>query len=142
MLLYTFRTAPFKEKLLEMNTKIFVFGRLKEDFKILSKKILEERPDYVIGMAASNTTSQFESNAINQFNNSKKIVHDGEKHLPLHIPENAIFPTSQEASDTFCNWTAYKIAKLIQDNKLETKMVFTHIKHEDVDLFLNSLSKM
>ncbi len=140
MILYTFRTAPFTEKLLETNVNAFVFGRMKEDFVILSEKILKEKPDFIIGMAGAQE-SRFEKKAINQFND-KKVAQDGEEELNLHVPENAIFPISEKATNSFCNWTAYKIAKLVKDNKLKTKIVFAHLENKDVANFLDFITEL
>lgn len=141
MLIYTFRSTSFTEKLLETNTRVFVFGRMKEDFEVLSKKILAEKPDFIVGIAGAQE-SRFESKAINQFNQTKKVAQDGMPELNLHVPKNPIFPVAEKATDSFCNWTAYKIAKLIKENKLDTKMMFAHVHNKDMNSFLDYLSEL
>jgi len=121
--------------------KVFVFNRLKEDLEVLSKKILSERPDFVVGITGARDISHFKSWAINQFN-EKKVLQNGEQHLDLHIPENPVFLVSSEADNTFSNYAAYKIANLIKENKLDTKMVFAHVKNKDMNEFLDYLAEL
>lgn len=139
MIIYSFRTAPFKDKLLEINTNSFIFSKLNEDFDMLSRQILKEKPDYIIGIAHSNNESRFESKTINQFNKKKKIALEGPRQLDLHVPQDAIFKVAGNASDSFCNWTAYKISKLVHDHKLGTKVVFAHVNENDLNPLLESL---
>ncbi len=127
-LYYTFRTNKFKDKIPEA----FIFGKLKEDFEVFSKRILEENPDLILGIAKS-SKSQLEQFAINQFNKNKIIDKNGPKSINLYIPNKTSINKSKKTSDSFCNWTTYKIAKLLLDNNLNTKIAFAHIKEEDLD---------
>lgn len=142
MLIYSFRTAPFKEKLLEMPARTFIFGRMKEDFAILSERMLKENPEFIVGIAHSDSESRFEAKAVNQFNGTKKVVQEGPQYIDLHLPQNPIFAASDKPTDSFCNWTAYKLTKFAKDKKLRTKVVFAHVNHKDIDAFLDSLTKL
>jgi hypothetical protein len=142
MILYSFRTAPFKETLLEMQAQTFIFGRLKEDFALLSERMLKENPEFIVGIAHSEDETRFEARAINQFNGTKKVAQEGPQYVDLHVPQQAIFKSSDKPSDSFCNWTAYKLTKFAKDKKLRTKVVFAHVNHKDIDAFLDSLTKI
>ncbi len=140
VIIYTFRTNPFKEKIIQLNQNTFIFGKLKEDFKIISKRIREERPEYIIGIANFPGKSKCESRAVNKFTKNKKIEKRGEESFNLFFPENASFEISKSVSDSFCNWTMYKISKLIKDEKLNSKLIFVHLNEKDFQKFLDFLS--
>jgi hypothetical protein len=133
MLVYTFRTNPFKDKLKEIFPDIFIFDKLNEDFKIFSNKILKEKPDKILGIAKSDI-SQSETKTINQFNN-KKIDKNGRENYNLTPWSN--FDISKKPTTSFCNWTMYKIAKFIEDNNLNTKLSFVHLSKKDLDKLIN-----
>lgn len=131
-MIFTFRTNPFKEKLQSKYGKVFVFGSLKKDLETFSAEVLKNKPQYIIGIAHSNF-SRFESKAINRFNRTKKINKKGKDEISLFIPQNNSFKASTNTIDSFCNWTAYKIAQLIEENKLDTKIMFVHLGEKDLD---------
>jgi len=132
-MIYTFRTNPFKSKLIENFPNSFVFGKLNEDFQKFSQLIEKEKPSLVLGIAASNSLSRFEPKTINQFNGNKKIVPMGIKELPLFVPLNAPLEISKISRDSFCNWSMYKIANFIRENELNTNLSFAHVNEKDVD---------
>jgi signal recognition particle receptor subunit beta len=131
-LTYTFRTFPFKEKI----PSAFVFGKLNEDFKMFSNKILIERPDLIVGIANNSNNSRFEKLTINRFNKIKKISRNGPDSFELNLPPNPSFSISINTTDSFCNWTTYKIKEFLKNNSLNTKLIFVHINEKD----LNKLS--
>lgn len=122
VLIYTFRTSPFTAELEEQfGQKPFIFGRLKEDLEKFKKLIDETQPELIIGFAKSPYKySLIEAKAINRFNKSKSIVKNGVAEYKLHLPEQ--IPTGmkvrQEGTDSFCNWTMYKLAAYVEDSKL------------------------
>lgn len=124
ILVYTFRTCPFKDKLNEP----FIFGKLKEDFKNFSEIIKKQKPELVIGIA-NNNKSVIEQYAINKFN--KGIINKKGKEL-YELHTNNSLPISNKPTKSFCNWTAYKISELIEKEKLNTKLIFAHIKENDL----------
>ncbi len=128
ILYYTFRTCPFKDKIPDA----FVFGKLKEDLIAFIEKIRSEKPDIIMGIAKSGNSSYFERIAINQFNNAKKISKDGKEFYELSLPKNPIFAVSNNSTDSFCNWTAYKIADFLENNGLNTRLRFIHLREEDL----------
>ena len=137
LLIYTFRTNPFKDKLIRNFPESFIFGKLKEDFQKFSELITRETPSLVLGIASSNSSSRFEPIAINQFNVNKKIVPMAPTSLPLFIPRNVPLETSKITTDSFCNWSMYQIANFIENNELDTKLSFAHVNEEDVDDMIN-----
>src|SRR3989339_613560 len=124
ILTYTFRTCPFKDKLNEP----FIFGKLKDVLKTFFEIIKKQKPELVIGIAKSNK-SVIEKYAINKFNNGV-INKKGKESYELHT--NNLLPISNKPTNSFCNWTAYKISELIEKEKLNTKLIFTHIKEKDL----------
>lgn len=129
ILVYTFRTNPFRYKI----PGVFIFGKLKQDFDKFSKEIIEKKPEIILGISATKRSSRFEKEAINQFNNNKKINKDGPNSIQLHIPKETKINIANRTYDSFCNWTAYKIAKLVEDEQLNTKVMFAHIQEKDLE---------
>lgn len=135
-LIYTFRTFPFKDKI----PVLFIFGKLKEDFEIFSNLILNEKPEIIIGIAKNESFSCFEKQTINRFNKDKKISKHGKEFFELYIPTDS-FAFSNKATDSFCNWTCYKIKEFIENNNLNIKLSFIHINEKDLDK-LNKLLRI
>lgn len=134
VLFYTFRSCSFKDRI----PNAFVFGSLKSDFLIFARKVLSEHPDLIIGIAKGNV-SVYEPKAINSFNKTKMINKTGVTSYALSILDMPKFPVSKFASDSFCNWTMYKVSELIAKNNLNTKLVFIHLNEKDLSLALSSL---
>ncbi len=130
-LIYTFRTCPFKEKI----PKAFIFGKLKQDFLLFSKKILINKPKIIIGVAKSRDSSHFEKLIINQFNKTKKINLNGKDSFNLYTPKNPPFSISDKPTNSFCNWTSYKIKELIEEKNLDAKLIFIHLNEKDINKF-------
>src|SRR3989344_4304635 len=125
----TFRTFPFKDKI----PRAFVFEKLNKDFITFSEKILRKKPEIIIGIAKSENSSRFEKLAINQFNKTKKVSLGGKNSFDLDLPENLIFPVSDKPTNSFCNWTAYKLKEFLDNNKLDIKLIFVHIGEKDIN---------
>ncbi len=113
--------------------QIALFGKFNADFLEFSKKILLEKPEIVIGIAKSENSSRFEKLAINCFNKTKKISSSGRDYFNLDLPENIVFSISNSPTDSFCNWTTYKIKEFLERNNLDTKLVFVHINEKDLN---------
>jgi len=138
-LVYTFRTYPWLDELKSaVGQDIFIFGNLKIDldkFKIL---IDSEHPDSIIGIAKSpRHNSQLEPYAINIFN-GKKIDKESSKDLyELCCPNINNIMINNTPTNSFCNWTMFKIAQYLDTRKCDTKFTFIHIKKEDLSLLSN-----
>lgn len=128
---YTFRTFNKKDQLKNIFDNLFIFGKLRDDLQLFSEEILSLQPDYVIGVASA-ASSRIESVAVNQFNQNKKIDKNGQNIYPLFVPNNKLFRVSELVTTSFCNWTAYKISKLIVDKELKTQLILIHISDRDL----------
>lgn len=133
ILIYTFRTFPWKDELEQVLPDFFVFGKLKEDFERFCLEIETKKPDWIIGIAKGRRTI-WESLAANQFNQGK-IIKGGVEKYDLYIPEKTSFPIHETAWTTFCNWTAYKIQEFLERNKSEAKLSFLHLAKKDLPVF-------
>jgi hypothetical protein len=137
LLLYTFRTNPFNERLEERFPGLFVFGKLNEDFEEFSRRIIEGKPNLIVGCAKSNK-SCFEKITVNQFNKGK-IIKNGNKIFELLVPSSGLFKPSLRPATSFCNWTMYKISCLISESNLDSKLCFIHFKKEDYPNLIKSI---
>ena len=125
------------EKLNNAFPEVFVFGKINEDFEELTKIIRDRKPDYILGVAKSpHDYSQFESVANNQFNKGKKIISHGPESYALFAPKQSLITISDVPTDSFCNWTMYKISDLIKKENLDSKLIFLHVKVKSIETLL------
>lgn len=106
---------------------MFVFDQIKKDWEVFRKQILTKKPDLILGVAKGGKYSRIEPIAINKFGKLGRVEKDGPEEVKLWIPEGNMMKVSQEPSRSFCNWTMYKIARLIETEKLPTRLSFTHL---------------
>ncbi|MFZ5955785.1 MAG: hypothetical protein ACOYT4_05145 [Nanoarchaeota archaeon] len=135
ILAYTFRTNSFNKELKDYFHDVFVFGKLKQDLVQFEKSILLKNPKLIIGIAKSDKT-RFEKIAINNFNN-KLIERSGKDSYNLFVPK--IFDISKIPTNSFCNYTMYRISKFIDENKLQARFSFLHLNQKELDKFLSSI---
>lgn len=105
-LLYSFKNFPYLELLEENGLEVFVFGKLKEDLEILKAKIIDEKPNLILGIAKSTSKeSTFEAFAVNKFNKGKvssnSIIDTYELFLPQDLPKS--LKIRKTPTTTFCN---------------------------------------
>ncbi len=131
-MVYTFRTYRGIEKLRSVFGEVVVLDQIKKDIEELCKRILEEKPGIVLGVASTRGRSVFEPVAINNIH-GHSISKDGECELPLFVPSAVLFTISTRSTITFCNYSMYMIAEFIKKNGLETKIMFVHINQNDED---------
>jgi len=139
ILFYTFRTFPWFDDLKSIiGQDVFVFGKLKEDLEKFKKLIDENQPDIIIGIAKSpHQSSQMEAYAINNFH-GKKIDKNSKIELyKLHCPKIENIKLNDRPSNTFCNWTMYKISEYLDQKNIDTKLIFIHTKKDDLHLLPN-----
>lgn len=132
---YTFESNPFVKELSDLFGEIFVFKKLNNDFEIYKKEILKQKPDFIIGIAKSpRNFSYFDKNCFNQFGKNKKLIKNGKEKFDLFVPKKVDFKVvdNLKTRKTFCNWTMYKIKFFLEENNLETELVFTHLKMKDL----------
>ncbi|MBD3362627.1 hypothetical protein GF362_02815 [Candidatus Dojkabacteria bacterium] len=131
---YTFRSFPHIRKIQVDFNNLFIFGKLKEDFVKFKRIIQNSEPSLIIGIALSKTrSSYFEPTTINQFNQTKRVENHPNKSYKLNFPINSNnFKLSKTPTDSFCNWTMYKIADFIHSRKYNILQYFVHIKEKDI----------
>lgn len=144
LLVYSFRSNPFLKSIEKHIGEPFIFASLKKDFEVFEKKILELKPDFVLGIAKStNATSKFESTAVNRFNKSKKILQDGPFSFSLHAPNlgSSGISVNKKSTDSFCNWVMYRVSHLVETNSLPIHHSFVHIQESDLHKINSTLFK-
>lgn len=141
LLIYTFRTFPHQKLLEETFSQIFIFSKLHQDLQQLEKILLATSPKQIIGIARSATASRYETQAINQFHGNRLILQTGPKSYPLH-PLSINLPPAASPTNSFCNWTAYHIAKFIVDHQLNTKLSFLHLSEADLPVVLMAIKHL
>jgi len=140
-LIYSFLNFPFAE-LVEYPID-FKFHKLNEDFLEFICLINSKKPDLIIGIAKSpNSKSRFETMAVNIFNKRKSIDKKGLEQYELSFPINGYknISVNKKYTDSFCNWTMYKIAQHLEGNN--TNIQFIHIAKndlQDLNAYLESL---
>jgi hypothetical protein len=118
---------------------VFVFGKLKQDLETFRRLIEKNRPEIVLGMAEVESSSRFETFAVNQFN-LNKINRQGRESYSLFVPPEISFPVTTNTTNTFCNWTMYKISEIIQG--MNCKIAFVHFNGKDVDRVIDQIKKL
>lgn len=129
-LVYTFRTSKYREEFRKIGVEVFVFGKLHDDIIKFQKLIDPTKPKQIIGLAEIKSPSRFETLAINAFGKSGKVNRNGKESYVLYVPSNTDFSKSNKPTNSFCNWTMYKISELV-DIK-QTKVSFLHFNQKDI----------
>lgn len=130
ILVYTFRTYPRKEELREICGSLAILGSLKNDVNSFCTRLLAEKPEYILGIANTKKYSVIESMAVNEIH-GKMISKEGEVELKLFIPSPPLFNLSSKSTNSFCNYSMYKIADFIKINCLDIRLVFVHLNARD-----------
>ena len=131
ILIYTFANFPYKNA---FNREVFEFKRLKIDLDDFASEIRKHKPKVIFGVAKSSTkVSKFETVAVNIYNKTKKVDPSGDLEYKLEYPTSGFGAIVLNAghTDSFCNWTMYKISQLIATT--ETKLQFVHIAESDIE---------
>lgn len=140
-LLYSFLNFPFAD--LIQHPIEFSFHKLKDDLIEFKSLIKIQKPDLIIGIAKSpNLKSRFETKAVNIFNKIKTIDKKGIEQYELSFPIDGYrdIALNKKYTDSFCNWTMYKIAQYLEGSN--TKLQFIHISENDLkylNIYLDSL---
>ena len=150
IIVYTFKSFPYKATLRQCFPNYFEFGKLKQSLIAFQQIIDKQKPKYILGIAKSNTgKSRFETLAINKFTRYKQVDKQGKKTYPLLFPKkrclsvasNGDLPTEARYNNiqiaktpnyTFCNWTMYKISQCLENKKC--KLLFVHVAKKDIAL--------
>lgn len=137
LIVYTFRTNPFKTVMQENGKDIFIFGSLKKDLESFKEYLLKEKPNCILGVATTKGKTQIETRAINAF--GKRKLSKTNEGFDLTIPRSTIFPSATQPTTSFCNWTMFKIAEYISSKNLPIKLSFIHFNPKDIQLMINFL---
>jgi len=135
LIVYTFRTNPFKTAIQENGKDIFIFGPLNKDLESFKEYILKKKPNCILGIATTKGKTQIETRAINAF--GKRKLSKTKESLDLTIPHSMIFPSATQPTTSFCNWTMFKIAEYISQENLPIKLSFIHFNPKDIQLVIN-----
>jgi len=138
--IYTFKNCPYKKSL---PGNFFEFEKLKDDFVRFAEIVETKQPGLILGVAKSSLKeSKFETRTVNVFNKTKKVNQKGKEEFSLDYPTNGFRSISLNESytDSFCNWTMYKIAEYIDHSK--TKLQFIHIDEKDLGDLREYFSKI
>lgn len=140
-LVYAFRTFRPIDELKKINSDIFVFSKLKEDFKRF-EELLDKKPFRILSVAITKGPSRLEPLAINRFNEGN-IITGGKELLPLHVPANrpAGLRIASKPTRSFCNWTMYRIQHVIIKHGYTTELVFVHVNVKDIDELRSLIKK-
>lgn len=133
-LVYSFRTNRHLDKFKEEGVQVFVFGKLKDDLKKFQNLIEELEPKFIVGLAETKAQSRLETIAINSFGQKGKVSKLGKYSYPIYTQPHMPFPKSKRASNSFCNWTMYKIAEMV--NTKNIKFSFVHFNRNDLEKVL------
>lgn len=124
MIVYTFRTFPWIDQLKKTYPDLQVFGSLKKDLKKLEEKINRSDSTKILIGVARGQQNRMEMEAVNNFQD-RKINRSGRQKYKLWVPKSCDFKRSLEPSNTFCNWTMYKISEFISGSN--RRLAFFHV---------------
>lgn len=130
VLFYTFKSFPYIDV---FNTdELFVLAKLSNDINLLEERILEDKPEVIIGVGVVRGFSRFERVAVNKFN-KVKVSKNSIEYYDLSSPEKGFenIKLSYKPTRSFCNWSAFKLAEFIEQNKLDSKLSLLHINRKD-----------
>jgi pyrrolidone-carboxylate peptidase len=133
-LVYSFRTNKHLDRFKVEGIEVFVFGKLKEDLNRFQELIEELSPKTIIGLAEIKTQSRLETLAINSFGQKGKVSKLGKDSYPMYTQTQMPFLKSRRPSNSFCNWTMYKIAEIISAQNIKSS--FIHFNRNDVEKVL------
>ncbi len=135
ILVYSFRTNKHLERFKREGVDVFVFGRLKEDLNRFQELIEEINPKNIIGLAEVKNQSKLETLAINNFSQKGKVSKFGKDSYHLYTQMQIPFQKSKIPSNSFCNWTMYKISEIV--SKKNIKFSFVHFNRDDLEKIIH-----
>lgn len=129
MIVYTLPSFKLKNQLISNDYILFLLNKINADILQLEQVITVSNEKIVIGLGNSKV-SGIESITINQFH--RRTLKGNHCYDLITDPSFAeYFFISQKSTTSFCNLTAYKLAKFIDDNNLNTKLIFLHVSFQD-----------
>lgn len=140
IVVYTFRSVNFTDELREKHDQLFILDSLKEDFGKLANIIAKQRPTAILGIGNGNNTC-YEPITINQFNKTKSVIKDAPTSYLLDELSN-ILPASPQPTDSYCNWTMYRLAHLLATKQIDSKHYFIHINRHNISQALRAIDQL
>lgn len=140
ILVYTFRTNKHLPVFKDAGIDIFIFSNLKKDLSNFQKLIKKLKPKNIVGFAEVKTRSRFETRAVNSFGQNGKVSRDGKDSYSLYVPQINIFPKSTAPTNSFCNWTMYKISEIVEYQSVNN--FFIHFNQKDLDKMVNFIKNI
>ena len=132
-MVYTFRTYKDVAQLERIfGVKVPVLGELKKDIESLCTRLSMEKPEYILGVANTRGKSVMETATVNNIH-GHMINLLGDESYNLYVPSPTVFNLSIKTTRTFCNYSMYKIAEYIRQNKLQSKLMFVHLNSKDLE---------
>ncbi len=125
-LIYTFRTFRQRQ---ELGENAFVFGPLRQDLKRFLALVQSERPSHILGVGNGESTG-YETRAINQFH-GRNLITGGPEFYTLYVPKTD-FKLSHQPTQSFCNWTMYRIMMAIQGSNIQ--LSFLHVAKSELEV--------
>jgi hypothetical protein len=139
ILIYTFRSTLFIKMINKVvNKEIYILSKINNDLEKFYKIILINKPTFILGLAKTNKNySQFEKYTFNKFGKDRVLIKNGIYKYKLYIPSGVtklnFHINCNIINPSFCNLSAYKISSFLQREKLDTKLIFLHIREEDIN---------
>ncbi len=141
LFIYSFKNFPYEEHLYKGIG--FRFHNLKKDIEKFNDLISRQNPNVIIGIAkSSGNASRFETKAVNIFNKAKKVDSTGVSSYSIDFPIGGYkqIKLNNKFTDSFCNWTMYKISQSIEGKII--KLQFVHIIEEDLPVLNDYLGSL
>ncbi len=139
VVMYTFRTVRIVSSFKDLGVPIFILGQLKQDMALLLSSIKEKQPDLILGVGNGDSTC-YEKVAQNNFH-GRPIEQNGPASYSLFIPPTQL-PTGKQVTGSFCNWSVYTIAHLIDSQHLHSRLSFLHIDKHKPEAVVTELARI
>lgn len=140
ILVYTFESFQSKEAL-ERLGELVVIRKPKADIQQVCSLLVLGSYDLVLGVAKNRWRSTVEPVAVNNIH-GHKIDKGGLDKLALFVPSPIPFCVAVGTTRTFCNYTMYKVANCLKDERLDTKFVFFHLRERDTEKMVEFIKKI
>lgn len=119
---YTFRSVGVPA---DLRDRVFVLSQLDRDIVNLCQLIQLHSPSWILGVG-NGVVTQYESTVKNVFHRSKRVLLDGPDAFSLFVPVTDL-SICNVPTDSFCNWSAYRIAAFLQTERLTIPLSFLHV---------------
>src|SRR5690606_14080811 len=127
ILFYTFASFPLAHLENAVKQPVVVLNQLKKDMIYLQNLIVERNPELVVGIAKTKYQTQWETTCRNVFHKTKKVSkHNLYDHYDLFHPSPTSFRKNKQPSDTFCNWSMFRLCEFLSELSSVIPLAFVH----------------